>query len=137
MSQVLASVGFLWSSKAWWTALRAWVPSDRWTRQLILISLVVIIWMLIPAFARALNIFSATPVCSAIPSPTTETLATASSQVTSVAPTKGSASWTAFWASRSSSLGTVNDTSARDSIPMFWTIISTVIFRSASRLKIS
>ena len=41
-----------------------------------MISLVVIIWMLMPSSASARNIRSATPVCVAMPRPTTETLAT-------------------------------------------------------------
>ena len=43
------------------------------------VSLVVIIWMLIAASARERNIVCATPVRSAIPNPTTETLETRSS----------------------------------------------------------
>ncbi len=40
-------------------------------------------------------------------------------------------------AAASSSVGTVNEISARSSCPMFCTIMSTVILPSASRLKIS
>ncbi len=67
------------SSNAWCTARSAAAAWSRATSTEILISLVVIIWMLTPGSARARNIRSATPVCRAMPSPTTETLATSSS----------------------------------------------------------
>ena len=49
------------------------------TRQLILISLVEIAWMLIPSSAKRRNIFAATPACERIPSPTIEIFTTSSS----------------------------------------------------------
>ena len=58
----------------------------RSTRTLILISLVVIIWRLMPASASASNMAVATPVCVRMPRPTTEILATSASWVISVAP---------------------------------------------------
>ena len=45
-----------------WTIRRAATAEARSTRTLILISLVVIIWILIPAFESASNIVVATPV---------------------------------------------------------------------------
>ena len=84
-----AGCGRAWtssSSKALCTARSAGTAEARSTSTLILISLVVIIWMLIPAAARASNIVVATPVWVRMPRPTTETLATSASWVTPVAP---------------------------------------------------
>ncbi len=104
-----------------------------------MISLVLIIKMFTPASASARNIRRATPVCRAMPSPTTDTLATLSSCARPSAFSSSAAAWAALSVARRSSWMTVNETSARPSAPTFCTIMSTeialaAIFENIARL---
>ncbi len=96
-----------------------------------MISLVVIIWRLIPAAASASNMAVATPVWVRIPIPTTETLATSASWVTPEAPISPAAASAVRSVSARSPLATVKLTSVAPPVETFWTIMSTTIFRAA------
>ena len=80
---------------------------SRWTKAEILISEVVINCMLTSAAASVLNIRVATPVCSAIPSPTTETFETSSLTKVVFPPSDSTDDFTESIASSASSRGTV------------------------------
>ena len=98
-------------ANARWATRSAAAAEARSTRTLILISLVVIIWMLMPAAARTSNSVVATPVWVRMPRPTTETLATSASWVTEVAPISREAASAARSVSGRSPLATVKLTS--------------------------
>jgi hypothetical protein len=117
------------------TVRKASAAEARSTSTLILISLVVIIWMLMPAWAKASNIVVATPVWVFMPRPTTETLATSGSWATPEAPTDRAAFSTARSVSARSPESTVKLTSVVPSVATFWTIMSTTICDPAIEWK--
>ena len=97
--------------------------------QEILISEVLIILMLIPSFARVLNILEATPEWLLIPTPTIETLAISSSAMTSLAPNSFATDWAIFRDVGKSSLEMVKAILASPSSRLeVWMIMSTMMF---------
>ena len=79
----------------------------------ILISEVVIIWMLIPAFPRRSNILAATPECERIPMPTTLSLAIPPWAAKPLAPISGTIGPRCFSIFGNSSARVVNEISVR------------------------
>ena len=128
--------GSLPRSNSAWTVRKASWAYSRATSTEILISLVVIIWMLMPFSARARNIRSATPGCVAMPRPTIEIFATSSSQSWPSAPSSLTASSTARMVCGSSSRGTEKEMSARPSAATFWAIMSMGMFLAVTLAKI-
>src|SRR3989338_5797861 len=105
------------------TAISAYLES---TTQEIFISDVLIIIIFMFSFDNAANIFAAAPEWLLIPTPTIDTFAIFSSNLTSWAPIL----LTSFFVVRSplfaSDLGTVNDISVNPLSLTFWIIISTL-----------
>ena len=99
----------------------------------VLISLVLIIWMLMPSCDRVWNIRLATPTCERMPMPTMETLATFSSVDSSRAPTAGMTSRLSRSTARANSLRfTVNEKSVVPATDWFCTIMSTSMLAAAT-----
>ena len=94
--------------------------------------LVEIISMLILLSARTLNIFAAIPGLDFIPAPTSEIVAMFVSQVTPLAPTCLETLSTVAQAAAMSALGSVKETSVVPAVDVFYMIMSTFTFASAS-----
>ena len=119
------------SSKARWSARTACSAASVRTMHEILMVEVEIMSMLIPSAARVSKVVAVTPAWDFIPAPTSETRATSSSEVTPVAPSSAQMALVTSTAASRSSLGTVKEMSVVPWTEVFWTIMSTLIDRSA------